>query len=228
MPTRPSAARRRHTAPGNGTKPGARESRRSSPWIRGDGVPERVPRLAPSRSRLWCASPIVASVRPEAVTGDGPVRPMQTPCTALARLPRRCRGSISRRFCPRFRATIPGVLRFYRPPDDKTFGRLHGPPKACAAPRPAPSWRGGGGPRLSGPAPFIASTHTTAPNFEQGVHTAKSGRNDHRVTLVPGCPEIWRNIENWCDLWPHRRVQRCRRCPLAAPRSEAARVRGFH
>ena len=70
-PWRSSAARRRHTAPGNGTKPGARESRRSSPRIRGDSVPERVPRLAPSRSRLWCVSPLVASVRPEAVTGDG-------------------------------------------------------------------------------------------------------------------------------------------------------------
>ena len=71
VPTRLSAARRRHTAPGNGTKPGARESRRSSPRTRGDSVPERVPRLAPSRSRLWCVPPLVASVRPEAVTGDG-------------------------------------------------------------------------------------------------------------------------------------------------------------
>ena len=96
--------------------------------------------------------------------------------------------------------------------------------EAYTGPRPG----GGGEPRPFGPPPFIASTHTTAPNFEQGVHTAKSGRNDHRVTLVPGCSEIWRNIENWCDLWPHRRVPRCRRCPLAAPRSEAARVRGFH
>ena len=68
---RPSAVRRRRTAPGNGTRPSARESRRSSPRIRGDSVAEQVRRLAPSRSRLWCVSPLVASVRPEAVTGDG-------------------------------------------------------------------------------------------------------------------------------------------------------------
>ena len=70
-PMRPSAVRRRRTAPGNGTRPSARESRRSSPRIRGDSVAEQVRRLAPSRSRLWCVSPLVASVRPEAVTGDG-------------------------------------------------------------------------------------------------------------------------------------------------------------